>query len=243
MADIRTHREGREFVLYDRDRLGAYRADWFDAQRWQARGSVVHSTKGRGAVLKREVESELWVLRHYHRGGLVSRLIYDHYIWLGAENSRAFTEWRLLHDLHRRAFPVPEPMAARVVRHGPFYRADIALAYLPDTRTLSSFLAEGALSDAVWDAIGAMVRRFHDDGIDHPDLTAHNILLGAAGALHLVDFDNARRRPPGAWTVRGMARLQRSLRKVALETGTSFDERAWAQLLRGYENAGRLGSS
>jgi hypothetical protein len=40
-----------------------------------------------------------------------------------------------------------------------------------------------------------------------------------------------------------MARLQRSLRKVALETGTSFDERAWAQLVRGYENAGRLGSS
>jgi hypothetical protein len=31
--------------------------------------------------------------------------------------------------------------------------------------------------------------------------------------------------------------LQRSLRKVALETGTQFDTEAWVALSRGYEGA------
>jgi 3-deoxy-D-manno-octulosonic acid kinase len=237
MSDIEIHRAGGEHVLYDRARVGGYDAAWFDAERWQTQGSVVHSTKGRGAVLKLEfaATAESWVLRHYHRGGLVSRLIYDHYLWTGAERSRAFREWRLLYDLHRRGFPVPEPLAARVVRQGPFYQADIVLAYLPDTRTLSAHLNEESLSDEGWRAIGAMLRSFHEQGVDHPDLTAHNILLGAGGRLYLVDFDNATMRPPGPWRANGLARFQRSLRKVALETGTSFDDGAWADLIQSYE--------
>lgn len=235
MSEIEIHRGGAELVIHDRARVGGYDASWFDESLWRAEGSVVHSTKGRGSVLRRTIGGEPWVLRHYHRGGLVSSLIYDHYLWLGFERTRAVREWRLLHDLHGRGLPVPEPLAARIVRTGPIYQADIALAYLPGTRTLTSHLDDEGVGDEQWRAIGSMLRRFHDLGVDHPDLTAHNILLDAGGRLFLVDFDNALVRPPGAWVTRGMERLQRSLRKVALETGTQFDAEAWKALCGGYE--------
>jgi tRNA A-37 threonylcarbamoyl transferase component Bud32 len=70
--------------------------------------------------------------------------------------------------------------------------------------------------------------------VDHPDLTAHNLLVDARGDVFLVDFDNARARAPGGWQQRGVERLERSLRKVALETGTDFDARGWAELVAGY---------
>jgi 3-deoxy-D-manno-octulosonic acid kinase len=80
-----------------------------------------------------------------------------------------------------------------------------------------------------------MLRAVHDHGVDHPDLTAHNILLDPRGVVFLVDFDNANVRPPGRWRRAGVERLRRSLRKVALETGTEFDPAAWRELEAGYE--------
>jgi hypothetical protein len=59
-------------------------------------------------------------------------------------------------------------------------------------------------------------------------------LLDEGGRPFLVDFDNARRKPPGEWSRAGMERFNRSLRKVALETGTEFDGGAWAEIEAGY---------
>jgi tRNA A-37 threonylcarbamoyl transferase component Bud32 len=99
---------------------------------------------------------------------------------------------------------------------------------------LSAFIADGQVSAQSWPAIGTMLRAFHEHGVDHPDLTAHNVLLDADGAVFLVDFDNAVVRGPGRWQAAGLARFKRSLRKVALETGTEFDESAWAALETAY---------
>jgi 3-deoxy-D-manno-octulosonic acid kinase len=129
------------------------------------------------------------------------------------------------------ALPVPRPIAARVVRAGPLYQADIVTRLIPDTRPLSSVIRGGTVADEQWLGIGAMLSAFHRAGVDHPDLTAHNVLLGAESSVFLVDFDNARLRLPGPWSRMGLARFERSLRKVALETGTEFDAHAW-QLVR-----------
>lgn len=234
VSEVEIARTGPEFVIYDPARVGSFDASWFDAARWEDEATVVHSTKGRGSVLKRTVGGRCWVLRHYHRGGFVSRLVYDHYLWLGLERTRAFREWRLLHDLHGRGLAVPEPLAARVQRAGPVYQGDIALGYLEGTRTLTAHLDDGGVALEQWREIGTFLKRFHEHGVDHPDLTAHNILIDGEGRLYLVDFDNARLRPPGPWQARGMSRLQRSLRKVALETGTEFDAEAWLALCGAY---------
>jgi 3-deoxy-D-manno-octulosonic acid kinase len=99
---------------------------------------------------------------------------------------------------------------------------------------LSWFIAQGRAPADGWRRIGAMIRSVHDHGVDHPDLTAHNILLDDAGNTFLVDFDNAQIKPPGAWQRVGMERFNRSLRKVALETGTEFDAAAWKEIETGY---------
>lgn len=189
---------------------------------------------GRGGVRVVDRGDERWVLRHYHRGGAIARFVDDHYVWMGLDRARSFREWRLLARLADLGLPAPRPVAARVVRSGLVYQADIVTRYLPDTRPLSAFLDEGRPLDGLWREVGRMVRAFHDHGVHHPDLTAHNILLDSSGRTFLVDFDNARLRPPGSWRAAGLARLERSLRKVALETGGEFDERGWRELEAGY---------
>jgi len=225
-------------LLYDAARGETADEQWFDADYWQRTGAIAHETAGRGSVLVVNHGAETWVLRHYHRGGLVARLIDDHYVWLGIDRTRAFREWRLLNRLRQAGLPVPNPIAARFVRTGAIYTADIITTYLPDTRGLSSFLAEGVAPQHCWTRIGEMLRSFHEHGVDHPDLTAHNILLDARGELFLVDFDNAAVKPPGRWQQAGVARFKRSLRKVALETGTQFDQAVWEQFEDAYYRRG-----
>jgi 3-deoxy-D-manno-octulosonic acid kinase len=222
---------GRVVVIYDAGRFSDCDPQWFDADYYRASGAVLHSTTGRGGVLLLERPDETRVLRHYHRGGFVARLVYDHYLWTGRNRNRAFREWRLLAHLHGLELPVPRPIAARVVRTGPLYQADIVTRLIPDTQPLSSLIRAGTVANEQWLRIGAMLRAFHRAGVDHPDLTAHNVLLGATPSVFLVDFDNARLRLPGPWARMGLARFERSLRKVALESGTEFDAHAW-QLVR-----------
>lgn len=229
---------GPHVMLVGAERDEVPRPDWFDPEEWRRAGAVAIETSGRGEVLIAAHGAESWVLRHYRRGGLVARLIDDHYVWLGAERSRAFREWRLLRKLRAAGLPVPNPVAARVCRTGAIYTADIITSYLPGTRKLSWYIAQGRAPADVWRRIGTMIRSVHDHGVDHPDLTAHNVLLDEAGNTFLVDFDNARVKAPGNWQRLGMERFNRSLRKVALETGTDFDAAAWRELTAAY-GAGR----
>jgi 3-deoxy-D-manno-octulosonic acid kinase len=232
-------------VVYDAaaERVAAVGVErWFDRGYWREAGAPLSETTGRGAVVVLDHGVEKWVLRHYHRGGLVSRFVEDHYVWTGLERTRAFREWRLLARLLALGLPVPRPIAARVSRRGLLYQADIATRYLPAARPLSAILNDGTQVD-VWKEIGTMVRAFHDCGVDHPDLTAHNILLAPEGRVFLVDFDNARVRRAGPWREAGLARLQRSLRKVALETGVDFDPEGWQQIEDAYRSAETTGEA
>lgn len=228
---------GPHVMLTDADRSEPPRPEWFDAAAWRRAGGVAIETSGRGEVLILSVThlEETWVLRHYRRGGLVARVIDDHYLWLGAERTRAFREWRLLRKLRAAGLPVPNPVAAHVYRTGIIYTADIITSYLPGTRKLSWFIAQGLAPADGWRRIGAMIRAVHDHGVDHPDLTAHNVLLDETGNTFLVDFDNAEIRAPGPWQRMGLERFNRSLRKVALETGTEFDAAGWLELEAGYK--------
>jgi 3-deoxy-D-manno-octulosonic acid kinase len=227
-------RDGQHIMLAGRERSDTPLATWFDPAEWRRGGAVALESSGRGEVLIVEHGAETWVLRHYRRGGLVARFIDDHYLWFGKERARAFREWRLLRELRAAGLPVPNPVAAHVFRTGAVYTGDIITAYLPNTRKLSWFIAQGRVPAESWRRVGAMIGAVHEHGVDHPDLTAHNVLLDDAGKSFLVDFDNAQRKPPGEWRRLGMERFNRSMRKVAVETGTQFDPAAWAEIEAGY---------
>jgi tRNA A-37 threonylcarbamoyl transferase component Bud32 len=84
-----------------------------------------------------------------------------------------------------------------------------------------------------WRAIGSTIARFHSHGVQHADLNASNILLGADGAVYVLDFDRGRIRARGAWEQEVLARLKRSLDKLKAQRGdVAFGEREWEWLRR-----------
>jgi 3-deoxy-D-manno-octulosonic acid kinase len=206
---------------------------WFEPRYWMAREAVVGRHGGRhGVVLVVEDGGRRYVLRHYRRGGLVARLVHDDYLWLGESRTRSLAELQLLMQMHADGLPVPRPVAARYEQSGIAYRADLITEYIADTETLAERLAAGELGLSSWKAIGRCIRRFHDHGICHADLNAHNILLRGEEEVFLVDFDRGSRRDPGLWRDANLARLRRSL--DALEDRRSqprFGETEWQVLL------------
>jgi 3-deoxy-D-manno-octulosonic acid kinase len=234
MAQTMITTSGSSILLYDAAVVDTVDPHWFEPGYWESRGAVLRRVAGRGSVWIVQQGPDQWVLRHYHRGGIIARLIEDHYLWLGLRRTRAYREWHLLAELRHLGLPVPQPIAARITRQGWAYHSDIITRYLPETRPLSALLKEEQASGVEWSRIGSMLSRFHEQGVCHPDLTAHNILLDTGGNPFLVDFDNCRFRPPGRWRNAGVRRLQRSLRKVALESGTQFNAEAWAELESAY---------
>lgn len=206
----------------------------FDASAWARRGQLSGGARGRGeAVFLRDGAHE-YVLRHYRRGGLPGRFIRDHYLWTGLQRTRAWREWHLTAELYVRGLPVPRPVAARVEHHGLWYRADLITLRIPAARSLAQALAGNTLDVAQWQAIGHCLRRFHDAGLYHADLNAHNILLSGE-EVFLIDFDRGRLRADGAWRRRNLERLLRSLRKLYNDAiDFAFREEDWQALLAGY---------
>ena len=140
---------------------------WFDAQAWADVEPV--STGGRGAAWFVAQADNGFVLRHFRRGSLDSRVLTDQYFATGADKSRALREYVLLDRLHCLGLPVPEPVAARYVRRGVFYRADILTVRLENTESLAERLIAGSMPRHQWEALGALISRFHQAGAYHAD--------------------------------------------------------------------------
>ena len=204
----------------------------FDKAYWLRHGKMTPTERGRGTAYYVANADRQWVWRHFRRGGLFGRLVDDSYLFTGESRIRSLAEWRLLKLLWERGLPVPRPIAAQYRRSGLFYRADLMTERLSGAQPLSRLLLEGSVHEGHWHRVGRCVRSFHDAGVYHADLNAHNILI-RDDAVFLIDFDRGRIRAPGSWSRANLDRLLRSLRKVAgdrplIDTG-------WKQLSSAYE--------
>lgn len=247
-------------ILYDASRLSKPGAELFSRSQWAQRGALAEVAGGRSSIAVLHVDGwpdllrpdlpgagtqnrperkasfgaggTRWVLRHYRRGGLVAKLSQDSYLWTGANRTRSFLEWRLLAELRRRGLPVPAPIAARYVRGGLTYRADLITELLPGTRTLADVITGHDLPEAGWRAVGATIAAFHREGVHHADLNANNILLGEGGTeVYLLDFDRGRIEARGPWEQVVIARLRRSLDKIKRQRPeVRFGEAEWRWL-------------
>jgi len=225
-------------MLYDASRAGNLSPDSFDVAGLQARGEIEGSARGRGTTWFVSSQGRRWVLRHYRRGGLLGRLRGDRYLWRSEAATRPFAEWQLTYYLHRAGLPVPAPVAARYEQNGASYRGDIITERLPEVSSLAECLSVGALSVLNWIAMGRCLRRFHDLGVCHPDLNAHNVMLGRADEVFLVDFDRGSLRRPGFWCDGNLVRLRRSLEKITYGLPEDrFTEADWHGLLDGYRES------
>lgn len=216
-----------------------FNPDWFDPEHWRASGPVTFPAAGRGSTLRAPVPGGDWALRHYHRGGLVARVLGDRYLWNGAERTRGFTELKLLADLAQRGLNVPLPIAARYRRSGVHYRADLITRWIDGAQTLAERVRAGSADAADAARVGSSIAGFHAAGAYHADLNAHNILLDPQ-RVWLLDFDRgALRAPARSWQFATLARLRRSLIKLgaARDGEPRFDAGFWGPLMAAYERA------
>ena len=226
-------------MLYDTLRTSNFSADFFEPEYWRRHDAVEGTARGRGTAWFVKSGDTSFVLRHYRRGGFMANFSKDAYLWNGESETRSFAEWYLTYHLHRAGLPVPTPIAARYRRKGMFYTADIITQRIEHSESLASHLARGPLSLMQWIAIGRCIRRFHDAGVHHADLNAHNILL-TPEQVYLIDFDRGTLRKRGWWADTNLVRLYRSLEKITLlDAPESFTDQDWHSLLAGYrESAG-----
>jgi 3-deoxy-D-manno-octulosonic acid kinase len=224
---------GREAILYDDALLDHADAALFTPPASAASAPSVIGGRGSAWIVARPGAG--WVLRHYRRGGLPGRFIRDLYLWTGLDATRPWREWRLLDSLYKEGLPVPRPVAARVTRAGPCYRGDLLTLRITGAHSLAELLSSQA-RDIPWRAVGGCLRRFHAAGVWHADLNAHNLLVDGEGRVHLIDFDRgARRVPARGWQQANLARLARSLEKLA--PGSTGGD-GWRALLDGHGGAG-----
>ena len=176
-----------------------------------------------------------WILKRYLRGGLVARVVSDHYFFMGYERTRMAREFRLLCSLCEMRLPVPRPVAAFIQRSGPALYAGSLI-----TRTLRDSVpvvddSHRSSSDVPWAAVGSTIRRFHDHGVMHRDLNASNVLL-SEGEVHLIDFDKGRLATPStndSWKQANLRRLYRSLEKISTGQTSDLGDH-WTTLLSAY---------
>ncbi len=212
--------------------------EWFDIEYWREANAITGSSKGRNITWFVGHQNDEWVLRHYYRGGLVAKILGDKYWYSNIENTRAYQELKLLEIMHLQGLPVPKPIAACIDKRGIYYRADILIEKIPYTKDLVAKLSQNSLTEAVWHQIGATIAKFHEAGIYHSDLNAHNILIDNDLNIWLIDFDKCDKRSVElSWQQENLKRLRRSFNKETnLHQTFYFNQQNWQWLIDGYQN-------
>lgn len=212
-------------------------ASWFFPDFWEDQAKPVTSG-GRGGAWFIDTEPCGMVLRHYRRGGLMARLAERTYLFTGFDQARSLAEFRLLGRLRSLGLPVPEAVAAIAWKYRLFwYQAAILVKRIPGAVTFPDSPRLG--DELLWEQLGQVIRRFHDNGLDHVDLNCDNILV-AEGQIYLIDFDRCKlvaesdNEADSAWKQRNLERLQRSVRKRCPALSSSQRENLWQHLFQAY---------
>ncbi len=200
---------------------------------WQQADKVLGKESGRGTTWFVKHQNHELVLRHYLRGGLVSKLNRDRYFFKRWQSCRCISEFDILLQLRNEGFPVPRPIAAQVIRHNLRYRADIIIERIAGAQDLLHIL-KAPQNDAFYQQLAESISRFHLRGLFHADLNIQNILFDQE-QFWLIDFDRAKLLPPQTnWQNKTLKRLKRSFEKEKTRHGIHFTQDNWQVFLQHY---------
>ncbi|MDH5393686.1 MAG: 3-deoxy-D-manno-octulosonic acid kinase [Gammaproteobacteria bacterium] len=236
MKNFKLQKLNKRWLLFNPELMQAPCDEYFSCAAMKEKKAVIGSAGGRGETCFYQAENNTWALRHYLRGGLVAKILSDHYFGVRLKNTRAWKEWHLLNEMLALGLPVPKPVAASIIKKALFYQADLITEYIAETSTLAERLEKAGLENNIWFSIGACIRSFHENNVYHADLNAKNIMLDEQQKIYLIDFDQCRFRSDGGWKIKNIERLRRSLDKFsAKDKDFFFNEDNWAALMAGYQ--------
>ncbi|CAM3021741.1 3-deoxy-D-manno-octulosonic acid kinase [Vibrio diazotrophicus] len=205
--------ENNHAFWYDEQLLKEPVEKAFDTEYWQKTDKVIGSAIGRGTTWFVQTETVAAALRHYRRGGLFGKLVADSYWFSGWEKTRSYQEFRLLQQLRESGVNVPRPIAARAIRTGFTYKADLLSEKVFNARDLVAILQQTPLCTEMYQKIGREVRKMHNAQINHTDLNIHNILIDEQQQVWIIDFDKCYQQSGDSWKQGNLERLKRSFIK------------------------------
>ena len=226
----------QSIILYDDRLMNEIDENIFETDFWKMDKEAQPQSMGRGTVYFVKIQDQPCVLRHYNRGGLVAKLTLDKYLWMGEHNTRSFKEWHLLNDMVKKQLPVPAPVAARYVRNGIYYKADIITREIPDIESLSDKLLGNSMTEQLWENIGECIAKFHNHGVFHMDLNVENIQIDQNNQVFLLDFDKGKvSEPLRRLSDSNLMRLKRSIAKVTQLKQLAFPSSGWDKCITKYK--------
>ena len=229
-----SYQQGNSMVWFDDEIITDLSQALFDAQYWQEQDKVVGSATGRGTTWFVQLENMQAALRHYRRGGLFGKIVKDHYWFTGWEQTRSAQEFKLLQNLIDAGVNVPRPIAARAVKSGFTYQADLLSERIPNAKDLVSILLEKPLSEAMYQKVGQEIAKMHRANVNHTDLNIHNILIDDQDKVWIIDFDKCAQQPDGEWKQGNLVRLKRSFLKELNKRQIHWQESDFAVLEKAY---------
>ncbi|MBR9873105.1 MAG: 3-deoxy-D-manno-octulosonic acid kinase [Vibrionaceae bacterium] len=232
---IQQYQENNQVIWFDDEFIADPSQAIFDAEYWQSVNKVVGSATGRGTTWFVQLDTIQAALRHYRRGGLFGKLVKDQYWFSGWDKTRSAEEFQLLLTLIKAGVNVPRPIAARAVKVGLTYKADLLSERIPNARDLVSILQERTLSKEMYKKIGHEIAKMHNAGVNHTDLNIHNILLDDKDKVWIIDFDKCRLEISGEWKRQNLERLLRSFKKERLKRHIIWQESGFEHLQEGYD--------
>jgi hypothetical protein len=153
-------------------------------------------------------------VRRARRGGLIGAVLGGLYTAVG----RPLREVRAVTAARSAGVGVPEPLAVRVTRVGGlFYRFTLVAREIEnaeDLLTVASAPSSGR-KRALIDRVADEMRRLHESGVYHADLTMKNILM-SGDACYIIDLDKATLagKRDEQLDMMNLARLNRSIVKL-----------------------------
>lgn len=210
---MKTVQLDNQTIWYDETLLKEDPKQVFDAEFWQNTGKVIGNAQGRGTTWFVQTETIEAALRHYRRGGLFGKLVEDSYLFSSWEKTRSYQEFQLLNTLIEAGVNVPRPIAARAIKNGVTYKADLLSEKIPNAKDLVSILIEKPLSEDMYRKVGLEIRKMHDAQVNHTDLNIHNILIDEQDKVWIIDFDKCYQQSGNAWKQGNLERLKRSFEK------------------------------
>jgi len=232
---LKTVEQNNLYIVFDDSLIDENIERCFAPQYWQSANKVVGSASGRGTTWFVQLETMQGALRHYRRGGLFGKLIADHYLFLGWQKTRSVAEFRLLQKLIKSDVNVPKPIAARVVKKGLFYQADLLSEKIPDASDLVDLLQQRALTENEYKAIAIQIKKMHRAQVNHTDLNIHNILIDKDAKAWIIDFDKCYQEEGESWKAVNLQRLLRSFKKELKKRQIKWTIKDWQLLLKAYE--------
>ena len=228
----------RCYILQDENAIEKLESQHFDIDYWQDKPGFCPIDGGRGGSVKINIGDQPAILRQYKRGGMITHVSEDRYLWLGKYRSRPWREWHLLRQASEAGLPVAKPLGACVWKSGLVYRAAIITAFLEGTETLAQRLAHSMLDGEVWFRLGSVLKKMQSLGFRHADLNANNLLIDQDSKIYIIDFDKGRMmKKLDNWQWAALYRLQRSLVKIDRQQTLHYGDQDWQALMDGYQSS------